>query len=193
MKLVKCIHCGRPFYNDQEKCPFCSRVALSSSNNFVTKAISDPKSHDMMLLRLSGQWPENDTAVEEQETPTADNATIDTTPEPVEQEAMATEQTNEANQEPSEQLATEEAKVEETTNETVENRADAMAAIASQHSQINEEDVEMPEEHQLETNDKPRKKHTWLWIVLIVIVVAIAVFAFLKWDMIAEKIASIKS
>lgn len=171
MKLIKCNHCGRPFYDNEEKCPYCGHDARLSANNFVTKPISDPKTHRIMEEVLSGNYhPEPRPVQKPVARPVEEPKAIEEV-EPIVAEMPVMEPEPEF--EPS---------------AAVQERANAIAAIVSE----NEADATVTEAiendiHQVETSEAPRKRHRWVWIVIILILLGIGAAVYLKWDFVYAK------
>ena len=197
MKLIKCIYCGRPFYNDQQQCPFCGNDAKTSANNFVTRPISDASSHKKMEDALSARLHNgadndnqeiHDTTAEAMPTEAAAHEPL-TTDAP-EHETTNVDMEDETSKETADNL--DETKAEMDNNTCVKpERADAMAALKKEEGDMeDEEDAEPSDADNVETTNAPRKRHTWLWI-LIVLIAVLAVFVFWQWDFIQEKTNSI--
>ncbi len=195
MKLIKCSHCGRPYYDSESKCIYCGTPTSQSANNFVKQAISSPQSHQHMVDVLSGNYTAATTAEEipqQPETPiaaapTEEPAVMDTK-ESIDETAAIVEETAEA-------VTAVETVMENTPNnlsDAVKERAEAIAdATTSVNEASNDNDTPIPNVEEIETT--PRKKRRgWIWIlVILVILLGIAAVVYLKWDAINELIAKI--
>lgn len=178
MKLIKCVKCGRPFYDNKSNCPYCGAESSISANNFITEPITSPESRKTMEAVLAGTYykeaapaPEPAKAPE----PVIPNLESASTPEapvvPDMSEAPA----------PSENIS-----------EPIQERAEAMAAIESQAEAAETPDIANIEELlQVESEEKPRKRHGWIWIIIIIIILAIAAAVYLKWDFVYPKVSSL--
>lgn len=169
MNLIKCSHCGRPFYDSESHCPYCGSDARLSANNRITQPITDAKMHKIMEDVLSGNYrPE---PVDEHAAPVV--ADIPATPEP-ETIAAIEPDTIEPDVIPS---------------EAVQERAEAIAnATEGDTKEFIESDT--PDDEELETSHLPRKRHTWLWILLIVLLLAAAA-VYWQWDFVYSKISQL--
>ena len=58
MKLIKCGHCGRPYYDDSETCPYCGHVPGSSPQTADTEQEAIDDSADVAAQAI----PASDTA-----------------------------------------------------------------------------------------------------------------------------------
>ena len=182
MKLIKCNHCSRPFYDDVEACPYCGHATRLSATNYVTRPISDPKLHRVMEEVLSGEYrPEQHPVVENTvtEQPSVEPEKIDI-PKVVE----------EALSEPEPMAETAEEEFAAPLSESIQERAENIAS-ATNHEGNDEENDMLDEPVEIETELVPRKRHLWVWIIVILLILAIAAAAYLKWDFITEKISSI--
>lgn len=173
MKLIKCKKCGRPFYDNEAKCPYCGSETSLSAENYVTKSISDATSHKRMEDVLSGNYRPEPEIVAPVVEPVAE--VVEPVAEPV---ATAVEETAAA--------------VEETV-ETVPERAEAMAAIeaAQGNETVNNDVNEALEERQEVETSAPRKRHGWIWILIIVLLLAAAAAVYWKWDWVYPKVMSL--
>lgn len=195
MKLIKCIYCGRPFYNDQAQCPSCGHDAKTSANNFVTKPISDATSHRRMEQILSNK---NETVSNQAKTVNEDveqepivAVAEEHTEEPV---ATPTEESDSRNEESNTDSETVADNVDESTADSKrssrkQERTDAIAALKAETIKPSDSDETMPDFDQAETTNAPRKRHVWLWIVVGIIAV-LAAAIFWKWDLVNEVIKS---
>ncbi|MCR4829145.1 MAG: hypothetical protein K5864_06750 [Bacteroidales bacterium] len=171
MKLIKCNHCQRPYYDSEAKCPYCGHDTAKSIDNVVTHAISDPEAHHRMERMLSPDYDPR------QNQPVVHPA------KPVEQPQPEPEK-SEVHEPVAEPVVT-------AVSETAQNRADAIAAIKSvavdQHDEHVATDVS-----DVETTPLPKKRHKGLVVVIIMVVIlllaAAAAFCYLKWDFVKEKV-----
>ena len=171
MKLINCNHCGRPFYDDAESCPYCGHATHLSATNLVTRSISDPKSHKLMEEVLSGNYhPEPERA----EPAVAPTPVVTEPPAPVTEIPPAPEPQPQEVEQP------------ETPSESVQERAENIAAAAN-HEGLDGIEDDMEEPNQIETIPAPRKRRVWIWIIVIILILAIAAAAYLEWDFIVEK------
>lgn len=189
MKLIKCSHCGRPFYNDEKACPYCGHPSNLSATNFITRSISDPKSHKLMEDMLSGNYQQvHIPHITHVEVPPANE------PKPIEVQPTAPVVEKDTTEEPA---ATETKKEEEKPqiqepSEAIQERADNIAAATKQSQDIKKEDAEATEEpNSTDTEHLPRKRHGWIWIIVIILILAIAAAVYLKWDFVYGKITSL--
>lgn len=175
MKLIKCKKCGRPFYDNEPKCPYCGCETSQSAGNYVTQAISDATSHKRMEDVLSGNPQPAPSPVQPMEAPVAE--LLNAMPQP-EAETVIPD--------------VEEALVAETA-ETVSERAEAMAAIeaAQETAGENMKKEAVEERDEVETPFAPRKRHGWIWIVVIVLLLAAAAAVYWKWDFVYGKVMSL--
>lgn len=191
MNLIRCNHCGRPFYDSEKTCPFCGHAASLSVNNRVSKAISDPKSHKLMEDFFNGTLQRNDlhsanaVPVNKKEEPAADTNPVAKTqtatePEPVAEAKPAAEPGPIAEPEPVQ------------PSDAVLDRAGSIAAITAD-APINNEEAHDEQPDELETSLPGKKRHGWIWILILVIVLAIAAAVYLKWDFVYGKISSLLS
>ena len=114
MKLIKCNHCHRPYYDSDAKCPYCGHDTAKSVNNVVTRAISNPEAHHRMERMLSPDFDPREF-------------------QPVVRPAEPIEQPRPEPEAPKAQEPVAES-VETVVSETVQGRADAIAAIKSEAS-----------------------------------------------------------
>lgn len=174
MKLIKCIKCGRPFYDNEPKCPYCGSDTSLSAENYITKPISDPESHKTMEDVLSGNYqPKPQQPEPLAPAPMADMA------EPVP---------------PMETIPPMETPITEPVVEMAEStRAEAMAAIESQSVEaVNEMVGDVNEAiNEVETSYAPRKRHRWIWIVILILLLAAAAAVYWKWDFVYAKVMSL--
>ena len=185
MKLIKCNHCGRPFYDDVEACPYCGHATRLSATNYVTRPISDPKSHRQMEEVLSDEYrPEQHPVVENTvtEQPSVEPERIDM-PEVAEEALPEPEPI-------AEMVETVEEQVVAPLSDSIQERADNIAS-ATNHVESAAEDDILDEPIEIETDSIPRKRHLWVWIIVILLILAIAAAAYLKWDFIMDKVSSI--
>lgn len=171
MKLIKCNHCHRPYYDSNAQCPYCGHDTQMSINNVLTRPISDPEAHRRMERMLSPDYdPREYQPIERPAKPAHQPQ-----PEPEKMEV----------QEPVAEP------VETFVSETAQNRADAIAAIKSVADEQHDEHV-ATEESDVETTPLPKKRHRGLVIVIIIVVIlllaAAAAFCYLKWDFVKEKV-----
>ncbi len=180
MKLIKCIKCGRPFYNSEEKCPYCGLAASESANNFITKPITTPESHKTMERMLSGNH-DNETVNEQP-------AVVENIPTSVPAGRSIAEPETEV---VVEQVAEAAVNAAAAGCEAVNERAEAIAAVADAQPVVeNNCPVETPTD-QVETEYAPKKKRGWIWIIVILILLAIAAAVYLKWDYVYSKVTSL--
>ena len=179
MKLIKCIKCGRPFYNDKKNCPYCGAESSISANNFITEPISSPESRKTMEAVLAGTYykevspaPEPENAPKPVTVPDFEPATVPEAPIVPDMSEVQT---------PSENIS-----------EPIQDRAEAMAAIESQAETAETPDLANIEEMlQVESEEKPRKRHGWIWIIIIILILAIAAAVYFKWDFVYAKVSSL--
>lgn len=168
MKLIKCNHCHRPYYDSEAKCPYCGHDTAKSINNVVTRAISDPEAHHRMERMLS---PDYD-------------------PREFQPVVRATEPIEQPKPQPEAPMA-QEPVAEPVVSETAQGRADAIAAIKNEASEEKIEHVASVEPD-VETTPLPKKRHRGLVIVIIIVVIlllaAAAAFCYLKWDFVKDKV-----
>lgn len=179
MSLIKCNHCGRPFYDSEKACPYCGHAANLSAGNFVTKAISDPTSHKLMEDVLSGNY--------HPQTPPVHSSPV-VTPEPVAEPVV------EHVVEPVVETVVEPEPIEEFNqpSEAVLDRADSIAAAVNANTENGGEDVaDINPEAELETTLPRKKRRWWIWIVILVILLGLAAAVYLKWDFVYGKVSSI--
>ena len=182
MKLIKCSHCGRPFYNEEKACPYCGHAAHLSATNFVTRPISDPKSHHLMEEMLSGNY-------KPQPIPVHTAPIIQEKEEPV--QATVPEQVSVPEPAPVEETNPEPVAVEEVEqpSEAVQERAENIAAVTSQNAPGEVENPDQLEDpNGAEIAHAPRKRHVWVWIIVIILILAIAAAVYLKWDFVYDKV-----
>ncbi|MBR3528394.1 MAG: hypothetical protein IKN84_01920 [Bacteroidales bacterium] len=169
MKLIKCKKCGRPFYDNEAKCPYCGSDVQLSAGNYVTQAISDETSHQTMEAVLSGNYHPQPAPEPEPEPVVAPAEPQQS--EPIVPEAPAAMPEAEANSDRAEAMAAIEAAQQE-----VVGTADEMAAAM---------------ENEVESAPAPRKRHGWIWIIIILLILAAAAAAWWKWDFIYPKVMSL--
>ena len=151
MKLIKCGHCGRPFYDEETACPYCGHAAHLSASNLVTRPISDPETHRLM-----------EEGVTTEQRPTREPDSVQTLTDDC--EAMA-------EPEPiAEPIAEAEPREEFIPSETVQERAENIAAItANEAVGVHETDPDEEEPNEVETTHIPHKRRHWPWVVLIIV------------------------
>lgn len=195
MNLIRCNHCGRPFYDSEKACPFCGHASTLSVNNRVTKAISDPKSHKLMEDFFAGnlQHPDIRTVDAVPVTKTVEPQ-VKASPVADAQPASEPEPTAEPKpiNEPEPVAATQPVAEPEAVqpSEAVLDRADSIAAITAD-APLNKEEAHDEQPDELETTLPRKKRHGWIWIIILVIILALAAAVYLKWDLVYSKISSI--
>ena len=158
MKLIKCRHCGRPFYDENEACPYCGHALDSSSNNNpnesnLSESNSNESNHNESNLSESNSNESNHNESNFSE----NNLNESTQPE---QSSVLRSQTS----------------VSEPFS--VPSRADAIAALTSTSQQNEAQPDQIQNENydpnQIETTLPPRRKHTLLWIAITLLIIASA-------------------
>ncbi len=181
MKLIKCTHCGRPYYNEEKACPYCGHSTHLSATNFVTKSISTPQSHKLMEDVLSGNYHPAPKPVHA-ETPVV-------APQPQPEPLPVAEPLPE----PEAPIAPEPEAAPEPQSLQGAERAENIAAAAQQQEPVENvlptDATEDPNE--VATTHEPRKRHGWIWILLIVILLALGAAAYLYWDTITNFVSSL--
>ncbi|MCR5193446.1 MAG: hypothetical protein K6D59_09090 [Bacteroidales bacterium] len=187
MKLIKCSHCGRPYYNSEEKCIYCGTPTSQSENNFVKQAITSPKSHKLMEDVLSGNYKPSNLAENIPPKPEKESVAETVEETVVVEEAAVEERIVEETEAVEEVVET----VEKEVSEAVKERADAIADITTATDDTIKNEIIYPSVDEIETT--PHKKgHGWIWaIVIIVLVLGIAAAVYLKWDAINGLITKI--
>lgn len=186
MNLLKCNHCGRPFYDDVKVCPFCGHATNLSANNRVTKAISNPASHRLMEDFFSGNLhqprlePEK-TKVQQQPCPEPEQTTEQQQPCPEPEKTKVQQQPC-----PEPEQITE----QQQPSDAVLERADSIASIKADNS-ANTAESSDKEPDEIETTLPRKKRRGWIWIVILIIILALAAAAYFNWDFVYEKITSI--
>lgn len=212
MSLIKCNNCGRPYYDSEIACPFCGHATNLSSNNRVTKTLSDQKSREMMEAFFAGD-------LHQPEVQPVHRAPIIPKEEPVAMENPAVEQEPAEMPEPNvvepETIAETEPAVEsepvvepesvvesepvvepepepepEKPSDAVLGRAESIAAATNVNANIKEETID-DEPFELETTLPRNKRHIWLWFLIILLLLGIAAVVYLKWDLLYDKVSSI--
>ena len=183
MSLIKCTHCGRPFYDNVEACPYCGHATKLSANSRVTKAISTPSSRKTMEDFFSGNLQQPSFR------PVHSKPLL---PDPEPEPAPAPEPVPEPEPIPEPVPEPEHVPAPEPTppSNTVIDRAESIAAIKSDNIDA-PADIDVEEPHEVETTLPKKKRHGWLWIIFLVLILAIAAAVYLKWDFIIEKITSL--
>ena len=178
MNLLKCNHCGRPFYDSEKACPFCGHAANLSANNRVTKTISDPKSHKLMEDFLAGNLQHPDIrpvhsapVIRETEQP---EPIVEPVVEPVTEPDSLCE-TQSSTMQPS---------------DTVLERAESIAAVAAEKVE-NKEEIADIETNELETSLPRKKRRWWIWVIILIILLGISAAVYLKWDFVYEKVTGL--
>jgi len=170
MKLIKCGHCGRPYYDENEACPYCGHALGSSPTNYQKEGtqkqpgqtIQEPASS-----KKTAPAPEQKTIIAAAPIPE---------PEPTEEDKPVLEP------EPQGEAETA-AKPMPATLQPKQNtqRANAMAAIsasATQNTELQKSDKNESDPNQIETILPPRKRHTWLWVLIVVLIMLAAAYFF---------------
>lgn len=184
MKLIKCSHCGRPFYNEEKACPYCGHATNLSATNFVTRPISDPKAHKLMEDMLSGNLTPEPRPVHAAPLIHDDEPS----PAPLAEPAEVEEQQPLPNAGPEPEATVDEAA--EPSN-AVRERADGIATALQQTEEVSHEEHPIEEPNAADTDHLPRKRRGWIWIVVVILVLAIAAAVYLKWDFVYGKISSL--
>lgn len=169
MKLIKCGHCGRPYYDDSETCPYCGHVPGSS-----------PQTADAEQKATS-----NSTDGTAQAAPVPDTTPSESQPE-------------NANPQPAETITpvadTDTDNVADAAPTSL--RAESIAAAVASGPLTNSDDDEsspLSDPNQVETILPPRRRHPWLWLLLILLLAAIAAAAYIYRDALKQIITSLIS
>ncbi len=167
MKLIKCGHCGRPYYDDSETCPYCGRVPGSS-----------PQTADAEQEATS-----NSTDGAAQAAPVPDTTPSDSQPE-------------KANPQPAETI-TPVADTDNVADAAPTSlRAESIAAAVASGPLTNSDDGEsspLSDPNLVETILPPRRRHPWLWLLLILLLATIAAAAYIYRDTLKQIITSLIS
>lgn len=172
MNLIKCNNCGRPFYDSEKACPFCGHASNLSSNNRVTKTISDPRSHKLMEAFFNGEKLQP-------ETPPIQSTPV-VNPEPAQEPEPIVEPEPLIEPEPLQ------------PSDAVLDRADSIAAAVNANANNDSEEIigENPND-ELETTLPHKKRRWWIWVIILVILLGLAAAVYLKWDFVYGKISSL--
>ena len=166
MKLIKCGHCGRPYYDDSETCPYCGRVPGSSPQTADAEQEATSNSTDGTAQAA----PVPDTTPNESQ---PDNAN----PQPAETITPVADTDNVVDAAPTSR------------------RAESIAAAVASGPSSNSDDERslLSDPNQVETILPPRRRHPWLWLLLILLLAAIAAAAYIYRDTLKQIITSLIS
>lgn len=185
MKLTKCGHCGRPYYDENEACPYCGHALGSSPTNYQkegTQKQPEQTNQEPASSKKTDPAPEQKTIIAaapipEPETTKEDKPVLE--PEPQGEAETASKPTSAPLQQPKQNTQ----------------RANAIAAIsasATQNAELQNADRNESDPNQIETILPPRKRHTWLW-VLIVVLIMLAAAAYFFRDYVKQALSSLLS
>ena len=167
MKLIKCGHCGRPYYDDSETCPYCGRVPGSS-----------PQTADAEQEATSNSTDGTAQAAPVPDTTPSDSQPENANPQPAENITPVADTDNVVDAAPTSR------------------RAESIAAAVASGPLSNSDDTEnspLPDPNQVETILPPRRRHPWLWLLLILLLTAIAAAAYIYRDALKQIITSLIS
>ena len=166
MKLIKCGHCGRPYYDDSETCPYCGRVPGSSPQTADAEQEATSNSTDGTVQAA----PVPDTTPNESQPENAN-------PQPAETITPVADTDNVVDAAPTSR------------------RAESIAAAVASGPSSNSDDESSPlsDPNQVETILPPRRRHPWLWLLLILLLAAIAAAAYIYRDTLKQIITSLIS
>lgn len=184
MKLIKCGHCGRPYYDENEACPYCGHALGSSpTNNQDESTQKQPEQtiQEPVSSKKTDPAPEQKTIIAAAPIPE---------PEPTEGYKPVLEP------EPQDEAETV-AKPTPAPLQPKQNtqRANAIAAIsasATQNAKLQNSDRNESDPNQIETILPPRKRHTWLWVLLVVLIMLAAAAYFFR-DYVKQALSSLLS
>lgn len=156
MKLIKCPKCGRPFYNDNDQCPYCSQDSNAP--------LQQPSNTDYV-----------EPAAEVEESPSVSTAV---TPEPPAAEVEEPSAVSTAVTPEHPAAARTDSK---TISRTISERAENIALVSSQNTGAANTDM-AEEPNTVETEPVPPKRHPWRWILAILIIAVLATLILLHWN-----------
>ena len=150
MKLIKCGHCGRPYYDENEACPYCGHALGSSPTNNQDENTQ--------------KQPEQTIQEPASSKKTAPASVLE--PEP-QGEAKTAAKPMPATLQPKQ-------------NTQRANAIAAISASATQNTELQNSDKNESDPNQIETILPPHKRHTWLWVLLVVLIMLAAAAYFFR-------------
>lgn len=185
MKLIKCGHCGRPYYDENEACPYCGHALGSSPTNNQdesTQKQPEQTNQEPASSKKTDPAPEQKTIIaaapiSESEPTEGDKPVLE--PESQGEAETASKPTSAPLQQPKQNTQ----------------RANAMATIsasATQNAELQNSDRNESDPNQIETILPPRKRHTWLWVLLVVLIMLAAAAYFFR-DYVKQALSSLLS
>lgn len=185
MKLIKCGHCGRPYYDENEACPYCGHALGSSPTNYQkegTQKQPEQTNQEPASSKKTDPAPEQKTIIAAAPIPEPEPTKEDKPilePEPQGEAEIVAKPTPAPLQQPKQNTQ----------------RANAMAAIsasATQNAELQNSDRNESDPNQIETILPPRKRHTWLWVLLVVLIMLAAAAYFFR-DYVKQALSSLLS
>ena len=189
MTLIKCNHCGRPFYDSEKACPFCGHATSLSTGNRITKAISDTTSHKLMDDYFTGNLPHREIRPVHSAPVIKKEQTV-AQPEPVVEEEPVVEPNPDVEPDSIVEHAPADESAPAQPSDAILNRAESIAAAVADNGEgASDTDDDEPEE--IETTLPRKKRHVWAWLLILVILVGLAAAVYLKWDFVYGKVSNI--
>lgn len=185
MKLIKCGHCGRPYYDENEACPYCGHALGSSPTNNQdesTQKQPEQTNQEPASSKKTAPAPKQKTIIAAAPIPEPEltegyKPVLE--PEPQGEAETASKPTSAPLQQPKQNTQ----------------RANAMAAIsasAMQNTELQNSNRNESDPNQIETILPPRKRHTWLWVLLVVLIMLAAAAYFFR-DYVKQALSSLLS